>query len=128
MLRVIAPRAVALLTLLTPASLAFPARADAIEAADTPDTLATGAEEILGEIAVDLDDGLPASEVARLESTYGLRPNSDYSREHDRIELTDVSPYREEAVLDALSHEKGVKYAERMEVYRASYVPDDPLY
>jgi len=142
MLRAIAPRAAALLTLLATASLAFPALADTPDPSVVPepvalaggglappgDTLASGADEIAGEIAVDLDDGLPASEVARLESLYGLRPNSDYSRDHDRIELTDVSPEREEAVLDALSHEKGVKYAEHMEVYRASYVPDDPLY
>jgi len=92
------------------------------------DPLGPAADEIAGEIAVDVADDLPAAEVARLEQRYGLHPNSAYSPDHDRIDVVAVSVDREDALLDALAHEPGVEGAERMEVLRASFVPDDPLY
>ena len=112
-------------------SVAPPARADDVPpepVATVGDTLAASADEMTGEIAVDLDDDLPAADVARIEATYGLRPNSTFSKDHDHIDVGEVSPDREDAVLEALSHERGVAHAERMEVFRASFVPDDPLY
>ena len=51
-----------------------------------------------------------------------------YSRDHDNLEIAVVSPEREQALLDALASEPGVEHAARMEVFRASFVPDDPLY
>ncbi len=92
------------------------------------DPLPASADEIVGEIVVELDESASPSEVASLEQRYGLAPNSAYSREHDHIELGAAPPDREDALLDALSHEPGVVSAERMEVLRASFVPDDPLY
>ena len=95
---------------------------------ETTDLLAASAEDVPGEIAVDLEDNLDPAVVARLEQRYGLRPNSAYSPDHDRLELVDVAPDQEDAILDAIAHEPGVEHAERMEVFRASFVPDDPLY
>jgi len=92
------------------------------------DGLAASAEEIPGEIAVDLEDDLAPADVARLEQRYGLRPNSAYSEGHDRLELADVPADQEDTILDAVAREPGVEHAERMEVFRASFVPDDPLY
>jgi len=92
------------------------------------DPLPAAATEIAGEIAVDLDDDLPAADLARLEQRYGLHANSAYSAAHDHLELVDVPADREGALIDALSREPGVEHAEPMLVLRASFVPDDPLY
>jgi serine protease len=96
------------------------------EAADR--VLADDAEEVTGEIAVDLADDLAPSEMARLESQYGLTPNSPYSVDHDHLERALVPVDQEAAILDQLSHEPGVEHAEPMEVLRGLFVPDDPLY
>ncbi len=114
-------------------AFARPAAADLLSGAatasdDAADPLADSDDELVGEVAVDLDDDLPAATIASLEQRYGLRPNSAYSREHDHIELAVVSPEGEDALLAALASEPGVAHAERMEVLRASFVPDDPLY
>jgi serine protease len=114
------------------AALALPLFASRAEAHGPPAAVAEGlpesAVEVPGEIAVDLDDDLAPADVARLEAAYGLHPNSALSNASDRIELADVPVDAEEAVLAALAREPGVVHAERMEVYRASFVPDDPLY
>jgi serine protease len=107
-------------------ALADPLSGGAGAAVDDP--LAPSDDEIVGEIVVDLDDGLSSAAIASLEQRYQLGPSSAWSRDHDHIEIGSVSPDREDAVLDALSHEPGVVHAERMEVFRASFVPDDPLY
>jgi serine protease len=128
------PKASRLVSFVAVAALlgfAIPASADTAAYqvdATKEDPLATSAEEISGEIAVDLDDDMSPSAVAALEERYGLRANSAYSAGHDRIEVAVVPAEGEEALLDALAHEPGVEGAERMEVFRASFVPNDPLY
>jgi serine protease len=99
-----------------------------VDPASTVDPLAASAEDIPGDIVVDLDDSLAAEDVARLEKRYGLHPNSAYSPDHDRLDLGVVSADDEDRILDAIAPEPGVAHAERMEVFRASFVPDDPLY
>src|SRR5581483_2940506 len=90
----------------------------------------TGADEIPGEIAVDLRDDTGEADVADLDARIGaaLRPASAWSTTHDHLDVVDVDPSREAAVIDALSHDPRVEHAEPMALYRASFVPDDPLY
>jgi len=92
------------------------------------DPLASSAEEIPGEIVVDVRDDLPAQALHELEQRYGLHANSSWSEDHDRIELAGVDADREDAVLAELAAEPGVEHAERLEVFRASFVPDDPRF
>ncbi len=120
-------------SLLAATALARPAAADPLSGAredngSAADPLSASAEDLTGEIAVDFDDAISADELASIEQRYGLSPNSAYGAYHDHIELAAVPSDREDAVLEALSHEPGVAHAERMDVYRASFVPDDPLY
>jgi serine protease len=112
---------------LLPRSASASPLAPALDTASV-DPLPESAEVIAGAVAVDLEDDLPTAAVARLEQRYGLHPNSAYSADHDRLELGVVSLDGEAAELDALSHEPGVVHAEPMEVFRASFVPNDPLY
>lgn len=85
---------------------------------------------IPGEIAVDLRDDVTEADIQDLDAKYSLhlRPTSAWSTTHDRLEVDDVDPAREEAVLDGLSHDARVEHAEPMALYRATFVPDDPLY
>jgi len=87
-------------------------------------------DEVPGEIAVDLRDGVSAGDVEGLAARYGisLRPNSSWSWAHDKVEVADVDPSREDALVAALSADPRVEYAEPMALYRATFVPDDPLY
>jgi serine protease len=89
-----------------------------------------GAEEIAGEIAVDLRDDTSEADVADLDAKIGavLRPASAWSTTHDHLDVVDVDPSREGAVIDELSHDPRVEHAEPMALYRATFVPDDPLY
>ncbi|MGH7268856.1 MAG: S8 family serine peptidase [Polyangiaceae bacterium] len=86
--------------------------------------------EVAGEVAIDLRDGATASDIARLSRQYGvtLRPNSVWSETHDKLEVGEVAPDREGALLEALSHDALVEHAEPMAIYRESFVPNDPLY
>jgi serine protease len=85
---------------------------------------------IEGQIAIDVRDDASDSDLADIAATYGLsmRPNSRWSVSHDKIEVSDVDPPREQALLDALSRDPRVEHAEPMAIYRASFVPNDPLY
>jgi serine protease len=87
-------------------------------------------DEIAGEIAVDLRDDASEADEADLDAKIGavLRPVSAWSKTHDRLDVVDVDPSREAAVIDALSHDPRVEHAEPMALYRATFVPDDPLY
>jgi serine protease len=94
-----------------------------------------GAESALddlvpGEIAVDLKDDATDADIAELDARYGLvmHPSSAWSTTHDRLEVADVDPAREDALVDSLSHDPRVEHAEPMALYRATFVPDDPLY
>ena len=75
------------------------------------------------------DDASPAA-VAALAAKYGvaMRPNSAWSRTHDQLEVADVDPAREGALIDALSRDPLVEHVEPMAVYRETFVPNDPLY
>jgi serine protease len=87
-------------------------------------------DEVPGEIAVDLRDDTSQADVTDLDAKIGaaLRPNSAWSTTHDHLDVVDVDPSREAAVIDALSHDPRVEHAEPMALYRATFVPDDPLY
>jgi serine protease len=91
---------------------------------------AAGADAMDGEIAIDLRDDVSAGDVADLAAAYGLalHPNSGWSVAHDKLEVADVDPSREQALLDALVRDGRVEHAERMALYRVSFVPNDPLY
>jgi serine protease len=90
---------------------------------------ATG-DRIEGEIAVDVRDDAAPAEVDALGAQYGvsLRPNSAWSRTHDKLEVADVDPAREDALIDAMSRDPRVEHVEPMAVYRETFVPNDPLY
>ena len=85
---------------------------------------------VAGEIAIDLRDDATDADVADLEGRLGLtmRPSSAFSVHHDRLEIADVDPAREAALILALSRDPRVEGAEPMALYRATFVPDDPLY
>jgi len=91
---------------------------------------AGGPGELMGEIAVDLREDALAADVVDIAARYAvsLRPNSAWSWAHDKLEVADVDPAREEALLAALSRDPRVEHAEPMTLYRATFVPDDPLY
>jgi serine protease len=91
---------------------------------------AAAQDVIPGEIAVDLRDDVTEADITDLDSRFGLvmHPSSAWSTTHDRLEVADVDPAREDALLDGLSHDPRVEHAEPMALYRATFVPDDPLY
>ena len=90
--------------------------------------IADSAEDVPGEIAVDVRDDVSDADLADLERTYGLHANSTWSRSHDKLETASVALADEGALLDKLSKDPRVETAEPMEVMRAAFVPDDPLY
>jgi serine protease len=115
----------------------FHHRAQAAAASSTADLLPEtaaltdeGVDEIPGEIAVDLRDDLTEKDVADVAREYGMamRAESAYSEAHDKLEVAKVSPSQEQALLDALSKDPRVEHAEPMALYKATFVPDDPLY
>jgi serine protease len=85
-------------------------------------------EEIPGELAVELREDLSSADVAAVKSAYGLHSNSAWSDEHDKLEVAFVPIADEASLLDRLSHDPRVEYAEPMEVLRSSFVPNDPMY
>ena len=91
---------------------------------------AGGEETIPGEIAVDVRDDASAADLADIGGKYGIamRPNSAWSTTHDKIEVAEVDPSGQAAIIAALSRDPRVEHAEPMAVYRASFVPNDPLY
>jgi serine protease len=86
--------------------------------------------EVLGEIAVDIRDGVSQIDIAELAAHFGLslRPNSSWSPAHDNLEVAEVDPLGEAAILAELEKDPRVEHAERMALLRATFVPDDPLY
>src|SRR5579883_702093 len=91
---------------------------------------ADAAQTVEGELAVDLRDDATPQDVLDIESTYSLalRPNSAWSATHDKLEVADVEGSREPALIDALSRDARVEHVEPMAIYRATFVPNDPLY
>jgi serine protease len=89
-----------------------------------------GPAELPGEIAIDLRDDASEGDVTDIDAKVGIEmhPNSGWSTTHDKLEVADVDASREEAILDALSHDGRVEHAEPMALYRVTFVPDDPYY
>ena len=87
-------------------------------------------DRIEGEIAVDVRDDASPAEIDAIGAKYGvtMRPNSAWSRTHDKLEVADVDPAREDAIIDAMARDPRVEHAEPMAVYRETFVPNDPLY
>ena len=81
-------------------------------------------------IAVDLRDSDSADDVKAIDAQYGLdlHAASTWGESNDKIDYADVDPSHEDALVDALSHDPRVEHAEPMALYRASFVPNDPLY
>src|ERR1700722_857536 len=95
------------------------------------DSSETAAQDLVpGEIALDLRDDVTDADLADLDSRFGLvmHPESAWSASHDKLEVVDVDPSRKDALVDALSHDARVQHVEPMALYRATFVPDDPLY
>ena len=90
----------------------------------------TVGDRIDGEIAIDVRDDASPAEIDALGAKYGvsMRPNSAWSRTHDKLEVADVDPAREDAILEAMSHDPRIEHVEPMAVYRETFVPNDPLY
>ena len=104
---------------------------DSDEASGQGTSLSGGADEVVpGQIAVDLRDDVSKADIAGVSTSYGiaLRPNSAWSDAHDKLEVAAVDPSREASVLSALARDPRVEHAEPMSIYRASFVPNDPLY
>ena len=91
---------------------------------------AESADTIPGEIAIDLRDDDTEADVTAIDAEAGIamHPASAWSATHDKIEVADVDPARESAIIDLLSRDPRVEHAEPMALYRASFVPNDPLY
>jgi serine protease len=106
------------------------ARADGAAGSPTFGGDDAAGDRIEGEIAVDVQDDASPAEIDALGARYGvtLRPNSAWSRTNDKLEVADVDPAREDAVVDAMSRDPRVEHVEPMAVYRETFVPDDPLY
>jgi serine protease len=94
------------------------------------EAVAGDSDTIAGEIAIDVRDDATPGDLADLAARYGvtMRPSSVWSTTHDKLEIADVDPAREGAIIDALSTDPRVEHAEPMAVYRESFVPNDPLY
>lgn len=86
--------------------------------------------EIGGEILVDMKDDATASDIAAIESTYGIKlhANSPLSGALGKYEVSDVDPANESSVLASLAKDPRVEHAEPMGVLEAAFVPNDPLY
>jgi len=108
----------------------IPATAESPPSLATDEAEAALPAELEGEIVVDVRDDATDTDVSDLARTYGLTltPNSAWSNAHDKLEDAYVSVADEARVLAALSHDARVTHAEAMNVYRASFVPDDPLF
>ena len=91
---------------------------------------ATEADQVVGQIAIDVRDDATSTDLAELAARYGvtMRPNSAWSTTHDKLEIADVEPTREAALIETLSRDSRVEHAEPMALYRATFVPNDPLY
>jgi serine protease len=103
---------------------------DQTDGADVESATDDVADTIPGEIAVDLRDDDTEADVTSIDAEAGIamRPASVWSTTHDKLEIVDVDPAREDAILDVLSHDARVQHAEPMALYRATFVPNDPLY
>lgn len=100
------------------------------DATDLAEVEGDAADTIPGEIAIDLRDDDTEADVTAIDAEAGIamHPASAWSTTHDKIEVAEVDPARESAIIDVLSRDPRVQHAEPMALYRASFVPNDPLY
>jgi len=98
-------------------------------AAEARDIALGSADEIEGEIAVDVRDDATDADIAALARDYGitLRPNSPFSAE-EKLEVADVDADAEAGLVERLSRDPRVEHAEPMAILHAYFVPNDPLY
>jgi serine protease len=108
-------------------SYAEPAMLDPVVAENETD-LSDSEEEVPGELAVDLRDDLSSADLFAIKSEYGLHPNSAWSEANDKLEVAIVPLSEEQSILERLSQDPRVEHVERMEVLRASFLPNDPMY
>jgi serine protease len=134
-IRLVASTSAGLMAALLLASHDAPAQTVATPSVVEPITATFGdetaaADTVPGEILVDLRDDASAADIAELDAKVGIvmHPSSAWSTTHDMLEVADVDPAAEPGILDALSHDPRVEHAEPMALYRATFVPDDPLY
>ena len=101
-----------------------------VEAAPTEFVDTSPGDEIAGEILIDAKDDVSASDLADLAKIAGvpLHAASSLSDDMDKFEVADVNAADEERVLEALRADPRVEHAEPMEVFKAAFVPNDPLY
>ena len=83
--------------------------------------------DIPGQIVVDARDDLDASDLLSLASDFGLRLSPTRLEESTRIEIASVPAGSMDAVLERLSRDGRVEYAEPLAKVRAFFVPNDPL-
>lgn len=103
--------------------LAPSARAD-----DEPSFTPAANEIIAGELAIDFRDDVTEADMESIASAAGLalRPASDWSHTHDKIEIGEGKNLS--AAMAKLSADPRVEHVEPMSVLSASFIPNDPLY
>jgi serine protease len=94
---------------------------------DVQPDLDESALDIPGEIVVDAKDDLDPSALARLASDYGLRFTPTALEAETKIELAEVSPSEERALLDRLASDPRGEDAEPLARVQAFFAPNDPL-
>lgn len=80
-----------------------------------------------GRVVVDARDDLGADDLAALASELGLRMVPSDLFEETRIEVAEVAPGSEKALIDRLSGDERIEGVEPLMRFRASYLPDDPM-
>lgn len=100
-----------------------------VEVSNFVDDTAVG-DEVPGEILVDARDDVSSGDLADLARIAGvpLHAASSISDATDKFEVADVNVADEERVLEALRADPRVEHAEPMGVFKAAFVPNDPLY
>jgi serine protease len=98
-------------------------------AAPSGKPLPTSVRDLPGQIVVDFKDDTSEDEIARIGTDLGItfHANSILGVD-DKIELATVTPSDEASLLARLAKDPHVEHAEPLQVVRASFVPDDPLY
>src|SRR5689334_16795802 len=122
----LAPAVAAVIGLL---SWISPSGAQADEPAPTSEE-AVEVEEVPGEIVADLKDGARPEELTDALRELGgdVRWNSEWSEGGERLTLVHAPVAKMAEVLARLRGDAHVEAAEENYVYRASFVPNDPLY
>lgn len=114
-------------------SLAAPARAQGTppylpDYAPTFDDSA--AEELAGDVVVDVRDDLSEEQIAELGREYGvsLTDNSPDIKDDGKIELAHVAPGLVASLVARLSRDPRVEAVEPVQIVRASFMPNDPKF